>query len=63
MTPKAVIFDIGNVLIEWQPERYFDRQIGEQRRRAMFADVDLHAMNDRVDSGENFTAVLSQTAE
>jgi len=62
MTPQAVIFDIGNVLIEWQPERYFDRQIGEGRRRAMFADVDLHAMNDRVDRGENFTDVLTQTA-
>jgi 2-haloacid dehalogenase len=62
MTPKAVIFDIGNVLIEWQPERYFDSQIGEARRREMFADVDLHAMNDRVDTGENFTTVLTQTA-
>ena len=28
MQAEAVIFDIGNVLIEWQPERYFDRQIG-----------------------------------
>lgn len=62
MTPKAVVFDIGNVLIEWQPERYFDRLIGQERRRAMFADVDLHAMNDRVDRGENFTSVLSETA-
>jgi 2-haloacid dehalogenase len=50
------------VLIEWQPERYFDALIGEERRRAMFAEVDLHAMNDRVDSGENFTKVISETA-
>lgn len=62
MTPKAVIFDIGNVLIEWQPERFFDSQIGEDKRRALFASIDLHAMNDRVDSGENFTAVLAETA-
>lgn len=62
MTPKAVVFDIGNVLIEWQPERYFDRWIGEMRRRAMFAEVDLHAMNDRVDRGENFTNVITETA-
>ena len=62
MKPKAVIFDIGNVLIEWQPERYFDTLIGEERRREMFAQVDLHAMNDRVDSGENFTGVLTETA-
>ena len=63
MTPKAVIFDIGNVLIEWQPERYFDDWLGEDRRRAMFVDVDLHAMNDRVDRGENFTAVITETAD
>lgn len=62
MTPKAVVFDIGNVLIEWQPERYFDAKIGEEQRRAMFTDVDLHAMNDRVDSGQNFTTVLAETA-
>ena len=62
MTPQAVIFDIGNVLIEWQPERFFDREIGVDRRRALFAAVDLHAMNDRVDSGETFHEVLAQTA-
>jgi len=62
MTPKAVIFDIGNVLIEWQPERFFDAEIGEARRRKMFAAVDLHAMNDRVDAGENFTQVVTETA-
>jgi 2-haloacid dehalogenase len=62
MTPKAVIFDIGNVLIEWQPERFFDAVIGEARRRALFAAVDLHGMNDRVDSGGNFTEILHQTA-
>lgn len=63
MTPKAVVFDIGNVLIEWQPERYFDGWIGEERRRKMFAGVDLHAMNDRVDRGENFTQVITETAD
>ena len=62
MTPKAVIFDIGNVLINWQPEEYFDAQIGEDRRRAMFEAVDLHAMNDLVDQGHNFTEMVTQTA-
>ena len=60
---EAVIFDIGNVLIEWQPERYYDRVIGEERRRAMFAEVDLHGMNDRVDRGESFRDVIYETAE
>lgn len=63
MTPQAVIFDIGNVLIEWQPERYYDSTIGENRRMEMFAAVDLHGMNDRVDLGENFTETIYATAE
>ena len=60
---QAVVFDIGNVLIEWQPERYYDRVFGEERRRAMFAEVDLHGMNDRVDRGENFHQVIADTAK
>ena len=63
MKPSAVVFDIGNVLIEWQPERFFDSVIGEERRRAMFSAVDLHAMNDRVDSGEDFTGTIYATAD
>ncbi|HID68120.1 MAG TPA: HAD family phosphatase [Roseibacterium sp.] len=62
MSINAVIFDIGNVLIEWQPERHYDRAIGEDRRRDMFAAVDLHAMNDRVDRGENFRDMVVETA-
>jgi len=60
---NAVIFDIGNVLIEWNPERFYDRVIGEDRRRAMFTEVDLHAMNDRVDRGENFRDTIYAMAD
>lgn len=63
MTIKAVVFDIGNVLIEWQPERFYDSVIGEDRRRAMFDQVDLHGMNDKVDMGHPFTETIYATAE
>lgn len=63
MSIKAVVFDIGNVLIEWQPERFYDSVIGEARRRAMFDAVDLHAMNDKVDMGHHFTDTIYATAE
>ncbi len=63
MTPQAVIFDIGNVLIEWQPERFYDAEIGPDRRRAMFAQVDLHAMNDEVDQGRHFTDTIYAWAD
>jgi 2-haloacid dehalogenase len=60
--PEAVVFDIGNVLIEWQPERYYDRVIGADRRRTLFAAVDLHAMNDRIDRGADFRDTVAATA-
>lgn len=60
---SAVIFDIGNVLINWNPEHYFDRTYGEERRKALFDAVDLHGMNIRVDKGEHFTSVIEETIE
>jgi len=60
---QAVIFDIGNVLIEWQPERWYDARIGADRRKAMFAEVPLLAMNDRIDRGGDFLAEVRATAE
>lgn len=62
MTIQAVVFDIGNVLIEWKPERYYDATIGEARRRAMFAEVDLHGMNDVVDRGGPFKETVYEWA-
>ncbi|MDT0681084.1 HAD family phosphatase [Roseicyclus sp. F158] len=62
MSVEAVVFDIGNVLIEWQPERWYDARIGEARRREMFAAVDLHGMNDTVDRGGAFRDTVHTTA-
>ncbi|WP_417250429.1 HAD family hydrolase [Celeribacter sp.] len=63
MTVEAVVFDIGNVLITWNPERHYDARIGEARRKEMFAAVDLHAINDRVDRGEPFRQTIEKAAK
>ncbi len=62
LRPDAVIFDIGNVLIRWQPEQHYDRWIGPERRRAMFAAVDLHFMNELMDRGGDFRDTIYETA-
>ncbi|RED18445.1 HAD family hydrolase [Pontivivens insulae] len=49
--PKAVIFDIGNVLIHWKPERFYEARLGKPRSDRFFADVKPHAVNDEVDRG------------
>lgn len=60
---EAVIFDIGNVLITWAPERYYDQTYGEDRRRALFSELDMHGMNDRIDRGADFKDTIYAFAE
>lgn len=59
---QAVVFDIGNVLVGWQPEAYFDSQIGAARRKRLFAEVDLEGMNLRVDRGAPFAQSVQELA-
>lgn len=61
--PQAVIFDIGNVLTGWQPQAFYDRVIGQDRRRALFAEVDLLAMNQALDSGAPFRDTVYALAD
>ena len=61
--PEAVVFDIGNVLIEWQPERAYAAMVGDERAAAMFAAVDLHQMNELVDRGADFRETVYATAQ
>ena len=63
MSVQAVVYDIGNVLIAWQPERYYDGRIGEAARRRLFAEVDLHGMNEAVDAGAPFRETIYDWAE
>jgi 2-haloacid dehalogenase len=63
MRVEAVIFDIGNVLTRWQPEAFYDRALGEDRRRALFAAVDLHKMNDDIDTGAEFRETIYDWAD
>lgn len=60
---NAVVFDIGRVLIEWHPERFYDSQIGMERRREMFAKIDLYAMNTRIDMGAPFQETVYNFAK
>ena len=63
LQPQAVIFDIGNVLTSWQPEAFYDRVIGVERRQALFAAVDLHGMNETIDAGALFRETIYAWAE
>lgn len=62
MQIDAVVFDVGRVLINWQPEAMYDRVIGRDRRESLFAEVDLHSMNLSVDAGADFEEAVEALA-
>jgi len=62
MPIDAVVFDIGRVLIDWQPEAFYDRTIGPERRKALFSEVDLHGMNLAVDLGGDLEEAVERLA-
>jgi len=59
---QAVVWDLGRVLIEFDPEQFYDREIGPERRKALFQAVDLHAYNLRVDAGEPLVETFQEAA-
>lgn len=60
---EAVVLDIGNVLIRWDPEGFYDDRIGPERRKRLFAEVPLYAMNHELDLGAPFRETVGQLAE
>lgn len=62
MKPQAVVFDIGNVLVGWVAEALYDARIGEARRRRLFDEVPLHAVNLEIDRGAPFLASIRALA-
>lgn len=60
--PEAVVFDIGNVLMHWDPEGFYDRRLGEAGRRQLFAETGVEAMNAAIDAGAPFRATVEAHA-
>lgn len=58
----AVVFDIGNVLLEWDPARLYDPLLGPAARARLFAEVDLDGMNRAIDLGAPLRATVEATA-
>ena len=63
MAIEAVVFDLGRVLLHWDPEAFYDRVIGEAQRRALFAEVPLHEVNEQIDRGAPFRDSIYRLAE
>ena len=61
--PRAVVFDVGNVLIDWQPGRLYERLVPDaDARAALFARVDFGAFNLEGDRGDLAEATAAAAA-
>ncbi len=58
MAIKAVVFDIGNVLIHWDPIPFYDNLLGAERRARLFDEAQLDEMNELVDLGHPFRETI-----
>ena len=63
MKVSAVVFYIGNVLIGWTPEQFFDAKIGADRRQAFFDAVPILAANAAIDRGSPFPDTIVQLVD
>ena len=62
--PKAVIFDVGNVLYGWDPESFLVRQIADDEARLRFIeDTDLWNWHDSLDGGRGFDEAAAELSE
>lgn len=50
-TRVAVLLDLGNVLVGWDPHRAFDGRLAPDAVDAFFSDVDFGRLNRRQDAG------------
>lgn len=68
MTVKAVLFDIGNVMITWHPENLFRKVIADPDRRAFFLEtvvpMDWHMNHDAgVSFADNRKGIMERFPE
>ena len=61
--PRVVVFDIGNVLLNWDPDGLYAAHLTDPAaREAFYAEVGLHAMNLEIDRGAPLHASVEAAA-
>ncbi|WP_371155790.1 HAD family hydrolase [Jannaschia sp. 2305UL9-9] len=63
MTVEAVVWDIGDVLVEWRPALAWSPEIGLDAAHAFIERIDFAALNLRADGGERFADLAQEVAD
>lgn len=61
--PEAVVLDLGNVVLGWDPYRPFVGRMDRDAVDAFFRDVDFPAFNHRQDAGRSWADARAEVAE
>ena len=62
--PRAVIFDVGNVLYGWDPDAFLVRQIADDEARLKFIeDTNLWEWHEALDGGRPFDEAAHELSE
>ena len=61
--PKAIVFDIGNVLIHWGYKAHFIAKFGAECAYAFLEQTDILAVHARTDAGAPFTKTIRNHAQ
>ena len=62
--PTVAVFDVGNVLVDWQPHLAWMAELGSRAEvEAFMARINFPALNLRGDNGETFEAMAAEIAD
>ncbi len=60
--PTAVVFDLGGVLVDWDPRYLYRRMLPEDEVEQFLDEVDFMAWNHRADAGGRWTDTVADHA-
>jgi 2-haloacid dehalogenase len=61
-TPSAVVFDLGNVLVRWDPFGPYEGFVDLAEVAAFFAEIDFPAFNHAQDAGRSWARARAEVA-
>ncbi|HYD12538.1 MAG TPA: HAD family phosphatase [Allosphingosinicella sp.] len=63
-SPKAVVFDVGNVLYGWDPDAFLVRQIADDEARLrLIEEADLYGWHESLDGGRPYAEAAAELSE